>query len=361
MFKYVLLIVISVLISLGFYFWLLSSFNQKPVQNVIETKHKVHYQDVPSFADVVKDTTPSVVNIYTFQRNRGYSRNPFLRQRPLKRGSALGSGVIIDSNGTIVTNHHIINKADDIRVTLHNGKTVKAKVIGGDPESDIGVIKIPGQGYDALSFASQKSIQDGDIVLAIGNPYGIGQTVTQGIISEAGRANTGITVFGNMIQTDAAINPGNSGGALVNLNGNLVGINTAILSRSGGYQGIAFAIPSYRVKRLVNLILKHGDVPRGYLGVTLAQGINKKIGAKEAVLIRNVVKGSPAYKAGLRPGDQILAVNGKKVGNTQEVLNLIGTMLPSDSVKLKVKHQNGKTESYDIPLTKRPDFPIRRR
>lgn len=265
----------------------------------------------------------------------------------------LGSGVIVSPSGYILTNNHVVEGADDIEVILNDSRKAKAKVIGTDPETDLAILKIELDKLPVIVLGSSDTLQVGDPVLAIGNPFGVGQTVTGGIISALGRNQLGINTFENFIQTDAAINPGNSGGALVDVNGHLMGINTAIYSRSGGSMGIGFAIPVSTAKQVLESILKDGQVTRGWIGVEpqelnaeLAETFNVK--AKSGVIITGVLQNGPAAQAGIRPGDVITAVNGKAVGNVTELLGAVAALKPGVAAPLTVLRKDSKT---DIAVT----------
>ncbi|MEM6533842.1 MAG: DegQ family serine endoprotease [Myxococcota bacterium] len=308
-------------------------------------------------ADVAERVVPSVVNVSTEKvakrtRQRGPFNDPFFRQffgdrfRQMpqeRREQSLGSGVIVDDSGVILTNNHVIDGASTIRVTLSDGREFEAEKVGTDPESDIGVLKLKEEVADleALSFGNADSLRLGDIVLAVGNPFGVGQTVTMGIVSAKGRANVGIVDYEDFIQTDAAINPGNSGGALVNSRGELVGINTAILSRSGGYQGIGFAIPSNMAKQIMDSLLTDGTVSRGFLGISIQnvdRNLAEAMGLEDTrgVLVGGVNGGSPAEKGGLEAGDVIVSVDGEAVSNTGELRNAIALAGAGESVRLDI-------------------------
>jgi serine protease Do len=299
---------------------------------------------VASVADAAERSLPSVVNISAVRVSRGHGSpgrsDPFFREffrhfgpgtpSPRKERS-LGSGVIVSSDGVVVTNNHVVKDADKIKVILANKREYEAKVVGTDPKSDLAVLKLKrARGLRAIRFGDSDKMRLGDFVLAIGNPFAVGQTVTMGIVSAKGRANVGIVAYEDFIQTDAAINPGNSGGALINLKGELVGINTAILSRTGGYQGIGFAIPSNMVRPIMNSLLKKGRVVRGWLGVAI-QEVNRelvqalKLPTDKGVLISDVERTSPAHRAGLRRGDLVVRLNGKPVRSTGRLRNLVAT------------------------------------
>ena len=323
---------------------------------------------LPSLAPMLKEATPAVVNIATtatirVQENPLFS-DPFFRHffgdqfrdQPRERKTAsLGSGVIVDANkGYILTNNHVIAKADEIAVTLRDGRVLQAKLIGTDPDTDVAVIQIPAEKLTAIPLANSDKIQVGDFVVAIGNPFGLGQTVTSGIVSALGRSGLGIEGYEDFIQTDASINPGNSGGALVNLAGELVGINTAIFSQSGGNIGIGFAIPVNMASRIMQQLLKHGEVKRGRLGAQ-AQDISpqlaKAFGLKDhrGAVITQVVPDSPADKGGLRPGDIIIQINGRQVKSAETLRNVLGLLRVGETVKLKILREGrAKTVSADI-------------
>lgn len=313
---------------------------------------------------------PSVVNIFTTTEARP-QKNPFMDDPFFKKffgdqfedqqddkQSSLGSGVIVSPQGYILTNNHVVEAADEIEVALADGRKASAKVVGTDPETDLAVIKIDLPNLPAITLAHVEQATVGDIVLAIGNPFGVGQTVTMGIISALGRNHLGINTFENFIQTDAAINPGNSGGALVDTNGNLLGINTAIYSRTGGNLGIGFAIPVSTAKNVMEAIISHGQVVRGWIGVEpqditpeLAEsfGLTKKTGA----IIAGVLKNGPADKAGMKPGDILISVEGKPVSDTTEMLNLIAQLTPGAKAKMTVLRKAQET-TLEIVVGKRP-------
>ncbi|MBW2731387.1 MAG: DegQ family serine endoprotease [Deltaproteobacteria bacterium] len=292
-------------------------------------------QNQTQIADVAERVLPSVVNIASTRRVKVGRRAPFHpffggpRQphQQLQRGQ--GSGVIISSDGYVVTNNHVVKGATEVKVTLHDKRRYDATVVGTDPKSDLAVLRLKGaKNLRPLPFGSSTKLRLGDIVLAVGNPFGIGQTVTMGIVSAKGRSNMGIVDYEDFIQTDAAINPGNSGGALVNLKGELIGINTAILSRSGGYQGIGFAIPSKMAQPIVNSLRRSGKVVRGYLGVMIQDTtpeLSKAMGlpSTAGVLISDVVPGGPAHKAGVRRGDFVTRINGQAVDSSARLRNLV--------------------------------------
>ena len=322
-----------------------------------------------SYREAAKRAMPSVVNIFTSKEAK-QAKNPFMDDPFFKKffgdrsgeqeekQSSLGSGVVVSPQGYILTNNHVVETADEIEVALADGRKAVAQVVGADPETDLAVIKIDLANLPAITLGHAEQSQVGDVVLAIGNPFGVGQTVTMGIISALGRNHLGINTFENFIQTDAAINPGNSGGALIDTNGNLLGINTAIYSRSGGSLGIGFAIPTTTVKTVMESIINTGHVVRGWIGVEpqditpeLAEsfGLQKKNGT----IIAGVLKNGPADIAGMRPGDILLAIEGKPVSDTTEMLNLIAQLTPGKKAKMTVFRKNQES-TLEITIGKRP-------
>lgn len=319
---------------------------------------------VASYHNAVAVAAQSVVNIYTTQKieEHPYMNDPMMRRyfeyHGIPNGESdntnLGSGVIISQDGYIVTNSHVISKADNIIVMLNDGRKATAKVIGNDVESDLAVIKVDLTGLKPLGFREQ-STQVGDVVLAIGNPFGVGQTVTQGIISATGRTGLGINTVEDFIQTDAAINPGNSGGALVDAYGQLVGINTAIFSRSGGSMGIGFAIPTEIVKLVMNGIIKDGKVHRGWLGIELQSSMKDptKLGDDtQGVEVMNVMRDGPAAKAGLQKGDIITAMDNKPVDDANTLIQMVARKAPNSVVNLQVM-RNKAQSSVNVTLGER--------
>ena len=327
-----------------------------------------------TYRDAARRALPSVVHIFTSQKIR-QPRHP-LMEDPLfrhffgdrsesneQRSAGLGSGVIVSSEGYILTNYHVVEAADQIEVAFNDGSTTPAKLVGGDPESDLAVLRIdPEKGKSgklpAITLGQMENLFVGDVVLAIGNPFGVGQTVTMGIVSALGRSHLGINTFENFIQTDAAINPGNSGGALVDSRGNLVGINTAIYSRSGGSLGIGFAIPISTARSVMEQIIQTGTVTRGWIGVE-AQEITAELAEtfglsdSDGALIAGVQRGSPADLGGVRPGDILLSVNGKPVKDPQVMLDLIASQKPGETVPFKLRRQKTLVDA-NIRIGKRP-------
>ena len=323
-----------------------------------------------SYSDAVKKAVPSVVNIFTSKEIKT-PRHPFLddplfrhffgdrlEEEP-QRAASLGSGVIVSPKGYILTNHHVVEAADEIEVALADGRKLKAKAVGSDLETDIAVLQVEGGSVPAITFGDTDAMRVGDVVLAIGNPYGFGQTVTMGIVSALGRSQLGINTFENFIQTDAAINPGNSGGALVDAAGNLVGINTAIYSqRSGGSLGIGFAIPASSAKQIMEQIIQTGGVTRGWIGVeareiTPEMGESFRLGATTGVLIEGVLRGGPAERAGLKPGDVLVAIEGKPVKDPNSMLNLVAALVPGKPASIRLRRDNKDVE-LQVAVGKRP-------
>ena len=327
---------------------------------------------VASYADAAQAALPAVVHIFTSQEVR---RHPFINDpvfrhffgdrfgNEAQRQSGLGSGVIVSADGLVLTNNHVIESADEIEIAFHDGRKSKAKLVGADPESDLAVLRIAGNDAGRspllpITFAPAESLRIGDVVLAIGNPFGVGQTVTSGIVSALGRTHLGINTFENFIQTDAAINPGNSGGALVDSNGHLVGINTAIYSQSGGSMGIGFAIPVSLARNVMEQIIRTGTVTRGWIGVEvqdmtpeLAESFGVK--ADQGALIAGVMRNSPADRAGVRPGDVLLTIAGKPVRDAQVMLELIAALPPGESARFGLM-RDGKALEAGITVGKRP-------
>jgi Do/DeqQ family serine protease len=275
-------------------------------------------------------------------------------QDPAEQQQGLGSGVIVSPNGYILTNHHVIEGADNIEVTLNDQRKARARIVGTDPETDLAVLRIELDKLPAIVMGNSDEIEIGDQVLAIGNPFGVGQTVTSGIVSALGRNQLGINVFENFIQTDAAINPGNSGGALVDTQGHLLGINTAIYSRSGGSLGIGFAIPVSTARQVLDAIVRDGKVTRGWIGVEpqelnteLSQTFNVR--AQEGVIITGVLQNGPAAQAGIKPGDVITSVAGRPVRNVSELLTAVAALKPGEPARLGLSRSNGPIDMTITP------------
>lgn len=316
-------------------------------------------QPMPSLAPMLERSMPAVVNISTSTNievaQHPLMQDPFFRQffnipnqpRHQERNS-LGSGVIIDSSqGLVLTNNHVIAKADKIQVTLQDGRKLAAQLVGADAEADVAVIKIPAENLIQIPIADSSRLKVGDFVVAIGNPFGLGQTVTSGIVSALGRSGLGIEGYEDFIQTDASINPGNSGGALVNLRGELVGMNTAILAPTGGNVGIGFAIPTNMAMTIKESLVKHGEVKRGLLGVTtqdltpeLVNAFN--ISTKQGAAVSRIESNSPAEKAGLEPGDVIISANGQTIKDSHDIRNIVGLMQIGDEIEIEYIRGNDK-------------------
>jgi serine protease DegQ len=338
------------------------------VVTVKEPAPEAAVQSVGSYSDAVRKAMPAVVNIFTSQQVKR-PRHPlmddplfryFFGDQPdsgTQRREGLGSGVIVSEQGYILTNHHVVESVDQIEVALSDSRKVPAKVVGTDPETDLAVLKIEVHKLPAITFARAEQVRVGDVVLAIGNPFGVGQTVTFGIVSGLGR-NIGIATFENFIQTDAAIHPGNSGGALVDVRGNLVGINTAIYSQTGASMGIGYAIPVSIARQVMEQIIEKGSVTRGWIGVGV-QDISKelaesfKLPTAKGVLITQIERGSPADKAGVKLGDVLVAVNGRPVGDTTTMLNLVAALRPGEQASVRVARNQEETD-LTVTIGRRP-------
>ncbi|MCZ4052888.1 Do family serine endopeptidase [Oxalobacter sp. OxGP1] len=321
-----------------------------------------------SYRDAVSRAMPAVVNIYTTKEVR-QPQSPLLDDPFLKRffgerfsetekQMSLGSGVVVTHDGYVLTNNHVVETADQIEVAFEDGRKASARLVGNDPETDLAVIKIDLPDLPAITFGNVDDVKVGDVVLAIGNPFGVGQTVTMGIVSALGRSQLGINIYENFIQTDAAINPGNSGGALIDAAGNLIGINSAIYSQSGGSMGIGFAIPVSTVRMVMDAIIAKGQVVRGWIGVeprdiTPELAENLDLGKQDGVIIAAVLKNGPADRAGIRPGDILISVDGKNIANMKEMFNLIATLQPESKTGVVVL-RDGKEVSLEIIVGKRP-------
>jgi serine protease DegQ len=319
---------------------------------------------VPTLAPLLKEVTPAVVNIATKGHeavNPLYNDPLFRRFYNIPEGAekretqAAGSGVIIDAKaGYVVTNSHVIERAEEIVVTLKDNRQLRAKLIGTDPDTDIAVLQVEARNLTAIEIGDSDTLQVGDFVIAIGNPFGLGQTVTSGIVSALGRTGLGIESYENFIQTDASINPGNSGGALVNLRGELVGINTAIVGPSGGNVGIGFAVPINMAQGVTRQLIAHGEVKRGRLGVQvddltpdIAEALH--IDASGGAVISRVEPGSPARRAGLRPGDVIIAVDDAPVRNSSDLRNRVGLTPVGQTIRLTIL-RSGSQQTVDVRI-----------
>jgi serine protease DegQ len=321
-------------------------------------------EGIASYGAAAHKAGPSVVNVYAI---KAPPRSSFGFPRladpgdEAGKGGGLGSGVIVSADGYVLTNNHVVEGAGTIAVALGSGKPAPAKVVGTDPETDLAVLKIDGKDLTPIALADSDKVQIGDVVLAIGNPFGVGQTVTQGIVSATGRNRIGINTFENFIQTDAAINPGNSGGALVDSLGRLIGINTAILSPSGGSLGIGFAIPVRTAIDVMEQLIKEGYVARGYIGVE-AQDLTREVAQMVGVrpgpgtVLMRLLSGGPADKAGLKPGDIVTALDGKPVADTRDLIDKISSMKPGAKAEFTVQ-RSGDALKVTVEAGKRP--PIR--
>jgi len=338
----------------------------QPSSTAHRTTHNMTYRDAAAKA------MPTVVNIFTSSRQPINDLHQQFRDDPLFRhffgdqwdndqsqpDSSLGSGVIVSQDGLILTNNHVITTADEIEVALADGRKLSAKIVGTDPETDLAVLKVDAEKLPAITFAKSDDLKVGDIVLAIGNPFGVGQTVTQGIVSALGRNHLGINTFENFIQTDASINPGNSGGALIDIEGHLIGINSAIYSRSGGSMGIGFAIPVSLAKQVIEQITLTGSVTRGWIGIE-AQDMTPELAESfmleniEGSIIAGVLRGSPADIAGLKAGDILVSINGMPVTDSASMLNLIAVLKPKEKATLGII-RNGKLIEIALVVGKRP-------
>lgn len=316
-----------------------------------------------SYSKAAEIAMPAVVNIFT-SKEVNEPVHPFMddpafrkffgeqfESKPRRR-SSLGSGVIVSANGYILTNHHVVEAADEVEVALVDGRKAKASLIGSDPETDLAVLKVNLNDLPAITLGQSEQVKVGDVVLAVGNPFGVGQSVTMGIVSALSRSRVGINTFEDFIQTDAAVNPGNSGGALTDTSGNLIGINTAIYSRSGGSLGIGFAIPVHSAKQIMEQIIQSGSVVRGWLGVSmqdLTEDLAESFGMDNlnGSLIANVLRDGPADKAGIKPGDIIIAVEGKAMKSTSELLKAVAALPPGNTVDVTIIR--GKQEK-SIPV-----------
>jgi serine protease DegQ len=323
---------------------------------------------IDSLADAAKRAMPSVVNVYTskeVRQRRPLTDDPLLRrffpglsEPETRRANSLGSGVIVSSEGYVLTNNHVIEEADDIQIVLSDGRRLRARVRGSDPESDLAVLKTDVTDLPAITFGKLDSVQVGDTVLAIGSPFGFGNTVTHGIISALGRNHLGINRFEDFIQTDAAVNPGNSGGALVDSAGNLIGINSAIFSQSGGSQGIGFAIPVSLAKSVLEQIIRDGEVTRGWLGIE-PQELTPELASVltgpggDGVLIRGVMKSGPADRAGMLARDVVQEIDGRPTRDVTALQQQIAALTPGSQTKLKVMREK-KPIDLEVTVGKRP-------
>jgi serine protease DegQ len=322
-----------------------------------------------SFSEAARRAAPAVVSVVTTSkaasRRDPRQKDPWFRyffgEQEGQPQSGVGSGLIVSPDGYVLTNNHVVERMDDIEVMLTDGRKASAKVIGSDPETDLAVLKIELDRLPAITFGDSDTLQVGDAVLAIGNPFGVGQTVTAGIVSALGRNQLGINTFENFIQTDAAINPGNSGGALIDANGTLMGINSAIYSRSGGSLGIGFAIPVSTAQHVMESLIREGQVTRGWIGVEprdltpeIAETFNLPV--KDGVLITGVLHNGPAAQGGVRPGDVVIRIAQTPVANTSQLLNAVAGLKPGEAAKIQVQ-RGDKVLSLDVVAAQRPKAP----
>ena len=369
----------TVTICLGILFMLqtfkldLLKFNQKPIV-IQQATSEESVKPASTYSGAAKKAMPAVVNIFTSSKSinphQQFMDDPLFRhffgdqqedEQETPSDNSLGSGVIVSQDGLILTNNHVIASADAIEVALADGRKLSATLVGADPESDLALLQVDAKNLPSITFASSDKLEVGDVVLAIGNPFGVGQTVTQGIVSALGRNHLGINTYENFIQTDASINPGNSGGALIDAAGNLVGINSAIYSRNGGSMGIGFAIPISIAKQVIEQITKEGAVTRGWVGVeaqNLTPELAESFGLSSAsgALVAGVLTNSPADRAGLKAGDILVAINDKPVLNSATMLNLIAVLEPNKNAMLKIVRAQKKMD-IKILIGKRPAPP----
>lgn len=339
---------------------------QMPAEKVESLVDTSRSGGVVSYNAAVKVAAPAVVNIFTTQKvkqlNHPLLNDPAFReffgnqlpnQTEQKNENSLGSGVIVRADGYILTNNHVIAQADQIVVALYDGRRAEAKVVGTDPDTDLAVIKIDLDKLPVLPFKLSGN-EVGDVVLAIGNPFGVGQTVTQGIISATGRSDLGINTYEDFIQTDAAINPGNSGGALIDVAGNLVGINTAIFSQTGGSLGIGFAIPARVCQQVLNSILKDGRVVRGWLGISLVAPTQDDVLAPKqpGVVVADVLQNGPAAQAGVKVNDKIIKANDEQINSVSHLINYVALQQPGSSITLEVE-RNGQRQNLQVKVGER--------
>lgn len=354
---------------------LLNTTPSKPAEAVVvkQAEPSTKTNIAGSYSSAVKKAMPAVVNIFTSKKvvenaHQDFLDDPMFRhffgdqlddpESQAQPENSLGSGVIVSEKGLILTNNHVVATADEIEIALSDGRKMSAKVVGTDPDTDLALIKIEAENLPAITFASSEKLNVGDVVLAIGNPFGVGQTVTQGIVSALGRNHLGINTFENFIQTDASINPGNSGGALVDTEGNLVGINSAIYSRSGGSMGIGFAIPATLARQVMDQIVAGGDVTRGWIGIE-AQDLSPelaesfKLPSANGALVAGVIPDSPASKAGLHAGDVLLSIEGQLITDTASMLNIIAALPPNKNATIKI-FRNEAEKNVVVMIGKRP-------
>lgn len=372
----------TVTVCLGILFMLqtfkldLLKFNQTPIV-IKQATSEESSKPASTFSGAAKKAMPAVVNIFTSSKSTNphqqFMDDPLFKhffgdqeeqggdEQDMPSDNSLGSGVMVSQDGLILTNNHVVTSADAIEVALADGRKLSATLVGADPESDLALLQVDAKNLPSITFASSDKLDVGDVVLAIGNPFGVGQTVTQGIVSALGRNHLGINTYENFIQTDASINPGNSGGALIDTAGNLVGINSAIYSRNGGSMGIGFAIPISIAKQVIEQIAKAGTVTRGWVGVE-AQNITPELAesfglsSASGALVAGVLTNSPADRAGLKAGDVLIAMNEKPITNSATMLNLIAVLEPNKNAILRIVRAQKKI-NIKILIGKRPAPP----
>lgn len=362
-----------------FYPQLLNTSQEPIVIQQMQPTPANNVNTIGSYSAAAKKAMPAVVNIFTSSQKTTVNPHQQYKDDPLFRHffgdqlddeeeqpeNSLGSGVIVSEQGLILTNDHVVASADEIEILLSDGRKLPAQVVGTDPETDLAVIKVDAEKLPSITFAATDKLDVGDVVLAIGNPFGVGQTVTQGIVSALGRNHLGINTFENFIQTDASINPGNSGGALIDAEGNLVGINSAIYSRSGGSMGIGFAIPASLAKQVMEQIAVNGSVTRGWIGIE-AQDVTPelaesfKLSKVQGSLIAGVLRESPADYAGIKSGDILLAINNREVTDSSSMLNIIAVLKPNEKAVLTIIRQ-GSEMKVTVLIGKRPKPAIAKR
>ncbi len=362
-----------------FYPQLLNTSQEPIVIQQMQATPDNNVNTIGSYSAAAKKAMPAVVNIFTSSQKTTVNPHQQYKDDPLFRHffgdqlddeeeqpeNSLGSGVIVSEQGLILTNDHVVASADEIEILLSDGRKLPAQVVGTDPETDLAVIKVDAEKLPSITFAATDKLDVGDVVLAIGNPFGVGQTVTQGIVSALGRNHLGINTFENFIQTDASINPGNSGGALIDAEGNLVGINSAIYSRSGGSMGIGFAIPASLAKQVMEQIAVNGSVTRGWIGIE-AQDVTPelaesfKLSKVQGSLIAGVLRESPADYAGIKSGDILLAINNREVTDSSSMLNIIAVLKPNEKAVLTIIRQ-GSEMKVTVLIGKRPKPAIAKR
>ena len=350
--------------------FLLPRFAPREVVELVQAPAPAAGADRSSYAEAVAAARPAVVNVHAgrtvLERPNALLEDPMFRhffggeggQATQRVETSLGSGVLVNARGYVLTNHHVIEGADEIQVMLLDGRRAPARVIGVDPDTDLAVLRVDLGDLPSVTLGDSDALRVGDVVLAIGNPFGVGQTVTMGIVSATGRSDLGLSTFENFIQTDAAINPGNSGGALVDAAGNLIGINTAIFTRSGGSRGIGFAIPVNLAREVLTAIIEQGRVTRGWLGVEVQELTPEiadvlRLSGERGLVVSGVYRHGPAHLAGVRPYDLITAVGETRIERQQELLQTVARVRPGSRVAVKIVRE-GRATQLDVVVTERP-------